>query len=359
MKSQPLLQSSCFGADEFTIQARGNASLGTLQSLGISICEEQMRIIAPFAYQDSANIFSFLCWIWIYLASDTLDKHYIHHLSCSLPSEKGTICLWNGLALGEGAAVASAGSYRCNMPPVESWELYGEICSAKDQVVLHWWGRVLGRRMKAGKVLHYITCCNPLHFSTILCNCRRIYHFGCCTTPEELYGPGPGWLAVKMLCVLLSCHDKSSGKRRKAEKKELEAYCCVAPPLPGLGGVSNSHSTLEAVSRHQRENNLFPTWDFVGIYLARSQMRLFWVLERKFLRLISCTVELDTSDYAELKWLLTWLMSLHHYLRTWDLHPQTVIQQDAGTTNLQMVNRDTGAAETYPKSEVDVMKKIA
>lgn len=52
-------------------------------------------------------------------------------------------------------------------------------------------------------------------------------------------------------------------------------------------------------------------------------------------------------------------MSLHHYLRTWDLHPQTVIQQDAGTTNLQMVNRDTGAAETYPKSEVDVMKKIA
>lgn len=258
MKSQSLLPSSCFGADEFTIRARGNASLGTLQALGISICEEQLRIIAPFACQDSASIFSFLCWIWIYIASGTLDKHYIHHLSCFLPSEKGTICLWNGLALGDSAAVASTGSYPCSMPLVEPREFYGEICSAKDQVVSQWWGRILGRRMKAGKVLRYLTCCNPLYFSIILCNCRRIYHFGCCTTPEELYGPGSGWLTVKMLCVLLSCHDKPSGKWRKAERKELGAYYCIAPPLPRQGGVSSSGSTLEAVSCHQREKTSFP-----------------------------------------------------------------------------------------------------
>lgn len=59
----------------------------------INICEEQLNIIVHFACQDSANIFSFPCWIWIYVASDTLDKHYIHHLSCSLASEKGTTCL--------------------------------------------------------------------------------------------------------------------------------------------------------------------------------------------------------------------------------------------------------------------------
>lgn len=90
-KNQPLLPSSCFGAGEFAIQARGNASLGTV--MRINVCEEQLNIIVHFACQDSANIFSFLCWIWIYVASDTLDKHYIHHLSCSLASEKGTICL--------------------------------------------------------------------------------------------------------------------------------------------------------------------------------------------------------------------------------------------------------------------------
>lgn len=59
VKSQPLLPSACFGAGEFAIQARGDASLD-MQSLDINICEEQLRIIVPFACQDSANIFSFL-----------------------------------------------------------------------------------------------------------------------------------------------------------------------------------------------------------------------------------------------------------------------------------------------------------
>lgn len=70
-KPAPLLP--CFGAAGFVIKARGNASLGTLQLLGI---------IVPFACQGSADIFSFPCFvscklIWIYVESDTLDKYCI------------------------------------------------------------------------------------------------------------------------------------------------------------------------------------------------------------------------------------------------------------------------------------------
>lgn len=75
----------------------------------INVCEEQLNIIVHFACQDSANIFSFPCWIWIYVASDTLDKHYIHHLSCSLASEKGTICLSDGAGSGRGCSSSKCG----------------------------------------------------------------------------------------------------------------------------------------------------------------------------------------------------------------------------------------------------------
>lgn len=111
----------------------------------------------------------------------------------------------------------------------------------------------MGVRMKAVKVLHYLTWC-PLNLSTLVCNCRGIYHCRYCTAPEELYGPGAGWLAkstwvaVKMLCALWLCHDKTSGKWRDGERKETKWRLTAALLLPGLGGVSSSSSTLKSVS---------------------------------------------------------------------------------------------------------------
>lgn len=57
-------------------------------------------------------------------------------------------------------------------------------------------------------------------------------------------------------------------------------------------------------------------------------------------------------------------MPLHHrHLRALGFTPQTVKQQGVGTAVLQVMNRGTEAAETWPKSPkksvVDVVEKIA
>lgn len=82
--------------------------------------------------------------------------------------------------------------------------------------------------MKTVKVLRYLTWSFPLSLSTLLCACRGLCHLRCYTAPEELCGPGAGWLAtstwvtVKMLYVLQSFHDKPSGKWREGERRQTK-----------------------------------------------------------------------------------------------------------------------------------------
>ena len=44
----------------------------------------------------------------------------------------------------------------------------------------------------------------------------------------------------------------------------MEAHCCIAPPLPGLGGVSSSSSTLESVSLMVKRERPSPQLRFCG-----------------------------------------------------------------------------------------------
>lgn len=119
--------------------------------------------------------------------------------------------------------MAGAGSPPCScFYAAEPREFYSEICSAKDQAVLHWWRRILGARRKAVKVLHYLTWCSPLNLITALCNRRGIDHLGCCTAPQELGQAGwtraCGWQwrgSVAHGCALINPVGNGDGVRER------------------------------------------------------------------------------------------------------------------------------------------------